>query len=111
VISSSQGFYLDANTEKRARERTNTHKHQTAMPCVGFEPTIPASERARTVHALDRSATVTGNFFFLLFYYLMGTSEFWLYMNSYVAHLSESVWFAREVERGEFLRLAVAEST
>jgi hypothetical protein len=32
------------------------------MPCVGFEPTIPASERAKTVHALDRSATVTGNY-------------------------------------------------
>jgi hypothetical protein len=30
------------------------------MPCVGFEPTIPASERAKTVYALDRSATVTG---------------------------------------------------
>jgi hypothetical protein len=30
------------------------------MPCVGFEPTIPASERAKTVHVLDRSATVTG---------------------------------------------------
>jgi hypothetical protein len=31
------------------------------MPCVGFEPTIPASEqRAKTVHALDRTATVTG---------------------------------------------------
>jgi hypothetical protein len=29
------------------------------MPCVGFEPPIPASERAKTVHALDRSATVT----------------------------------------------------
>jgi hypothetical protein len=27
---------------------------------VGFEPTIPASERVKTVHALDRSATVTG---------------------------------------------------
>jgi hypothetical protein len=31
------------------------------MPCVKFEPTIPASERAKTVHALDRSATVTGS--------------------------------------------------
>jgi hypothetical protein len=30
------------------------------MPCVGFQPTITASERAKTVHALDRSATVTG---------------------------------------------------
>jgi hypothetical protein len=28
---------------------------------VGFEPTIPASERAKTVHALDSSATVTGH--------------------------------------------------
>jgi hypothetical protein len=28
------------------------------MPEVGFEPTITASERAKTVHALDRSATV-----------------------------------------------------
>jgi hypothetical protein len=30
------------------------------MPWVGFEPTIPASERAKTVQALDRTATVTG---------------------------------------------------
>jgi hypothetical protein len=30
------------------------------MPCVGFEYTIPTSERAETVHALDLSATVTG---------------------------------------------------
>jgi hypothetical protein len=31
------------------------------MHCVGFEPTIQASERAKTVDALDGSATVTGN--------------------------------------------------
>jgi hypothetical protein len=30
------------------------------MSLVGFEPTIAASERAKTVHALDISATVTG---------------------------------------------------
>jgi hypothetical protein len=30
------------------------------MPRVGFEPTIPAFERAKTVHALDRAATVIG---------------------------------------------------
>jgi hypothetical protein len=29
------------------------------MPRVEFEPTITASERAKTVHVLDRSATVT----------------------------------------------------
>jgi hypothetical protein len=30
------------------------------MPYVGFEPTIPASEQAKTVHALDYSDIVTG---------------------------------------------------
>jgi hypothetical protein len=28
------------------------------MPRVGFESTIPASERPKTVHALDRAATL-----------------------------------------------------
>jgi hypothetical protein len=50
VISSSQGLYLN----------TGQYTHQTSMPWVGFEHTIPVSERAKTVHALDRSATVTG---------------------------------------------------
>jgi hypothetical protein len=36
------------------------HSQQTSMPCVGFEPMIPASKRVKIVHALDRSATVTG---------------------------------------------------
>jgi hypothetical protein len=27
---------------------------------MGFEPTIPASERAKAVHSSERSATVTG---------------------------------------------------
>jgi hypothetical protein len=30
------------------------------MPWVGFEPTTPVFERAKTVHALDRAATVIG---------------------------------------------------
>jgi hypothetical protein len=30
------------------------------MPWMGFEPRVPASARAKTVHVLDRSATVTG---------------------------------------------------
>jgi hypothetical protein len=34
---------------------------QTTMPQVGFEPTIPVSEQAETVHVLDRTATVTGS--------------------------------------------------
>jgi hypothetical protein len=28
------------------------------MPSVGFEPKIPAFEKAKTVHALNRAATV-----------------------------------------------------
>jgi hypothetical protein len=28
------------------------------MPSVGFEPTTPVFERTKTVHALDRGATV-----------------------------------------------------
>jgi hypothetical protein len=30
------------------------------MPRVGFEPTIPAFEQAKRVHALDRAVTVIG---------------------------------------------------
>jgi hypothetical protein len=30
------------------------------MPQVGFEPTIPVFERAKTVHALDGAANVIG---------------------------------------------------
>jgi hypothetical protein len=40
-----------------------THiKHmQTSIPRLEFEPRIPVFERAKTVHALDRAATVIGN--------------------------------------------------
>jgi hypothetical protein len=41
----SQGRYLHRTT-------------QTSMPWVRFEPTIAAFERAKTVHALNRAATV-----------------------------------------------------
>jgi hypothetical protein len=57
VISSSQGLYLNIGQHKH---RINSYTHQPFIPCVGFEPTISASERAKTVHALDRSVTVTG---------------------------------------------------
>jgi hypothetical protein len=45
---------------RTTQTQTNAHTHQTSMPWVGFEPTIPASKRAKTVHALDRLVTVTG---------------------------------------------------
>jgi hypothetical protein len=41
--------------------KTQNKRIQTSIPWVGFESTIPASERAKTVHALDRAATVIGN--------------------------------------------------
>jgi hypothetical protein len=39
---------------------TNTHKRQTSMPPMGFEPTIPASARPQT-YAFDRAATGIGS--------------------------------------------------
>jgi hypothetical protein len=48
------------------------------MPYVGFEPMIPASERAKTVHALDRSATVTGSLIIRGFTLLLFRSPYYL---------------------------------
>jgi hypothetical protein len=55
-ISPSQGLYL--HTEQH-EHRINAHDTES-MPWVGFEPTIPAFERAKIVHVLDRAATVIG---------------------------------------------------
>jgi hypothetical protein len=44
VISSSQGLYLNTGQHKH---RINAYTHQTSMSCVGFEPTIPASQQAK----------------------------------------------------------------
>jgi hypothetical protein len=44
VISSSQGFYVNTGQQKH---RINAYTHQTSMLWVGFEPTIPAFERAK----------------------------------------------------------------
>jgi hypothetical protein len=49
VISLSQGHYLT--------QTQNKHK-PTSMPRVRFEPTTPAFEQAKTVHALDHATTV-----------------------------------------------------
>jgi hypothetical protein len=42
--------------------QTQNKRTQTSMLLVGFEPTIQASERAKTVHTLDRAATVIGSY-------------------------------------------------
>jgi hypothetical protein len=40
--------------------QTQNKRTRTSMPKVGFKPTIPVFERAKTVHALDHPATVIG---------------------------------------------------
>jgi hypothetical protein len=40
--------------------QTQNKRTQTYTPRVGFAPTILAFERAKTVHATDRAATVIG---------------------------------------------------
>jgi hypothetical protein len=50
-ISPSQGRYL--HTEQHKQNKST----QTSILRVGFEPTIPVFERAKTVHALDRVVT------------------------------------------------------
>jgi hypothetical protein len=54
VISPSQGRYVHMTTQ------TQNKSTQTSMPRVRFEPTSPVFELAKTVHALDRAATVIG---------------------------------------------------
>jgi hypothetical protein len=53
-ISPSQGRHLHTEQHKQNK------RIQTSMPGVGFEPTIPVFERAKTVHTLDHAATVIG---------------------------------------------------
>jgi hypothetical protein len=50
---------LDTDAETLYLTTHNTHKRQTSMPPVRFEPTIPASERPQT-HSLHRVATGIG---------------------------------------------------
>jgi hypothetical protein len=59
-ISPSQGSYL--HTEQHEQNK----RTQTSMTRVRFEPTTPAFKWAKTVHALDRTATVIGNASLLL---------------------------------------------
>jgi hypothetical protein len=53
-ISPSKGRYLHRTTQTQKKRR------QISMPLFGFEPTTPVFKRAKTVHALDRAATVIG---------------------------------------------------
>jgi hypothetical protein len=51
-ISQSQGTHRTAQMQNK--------RTRTSMPQDGFEPTITMFEQAKTVHALDRAATVIG---------------------------------------------------
>jgi hypothetical protein len=53
------------------------------MPQVGFESTIPVFERAKTVHALDRSATVIDHKLYIYIYIKMGPEFVPLFRSSY----------------------------
>jgi hypothetical protein len=63
-------FYTDGRTPWTSDQpvvrplptQRQNNRTQTSMPRVGFEPTIPVFERAKTVHALDCAATVIGGF-------------------------------------------------
>jgi hypothetical protein len=50
-----------ATTCTQDNTNTNQTNTQKSIPWVGFEPTIQAFERAKTVHALDHAATVIGD--------------------------------------------------
>jgi hypothetical protein len=52
-------------SKHRILHRINAYTHQTSMPWMGFEPTIPASERAKIIYALNCSATVIGWFSYI----------------------------------------------
>jgi hypothetical protein len=64
----SQGRYLNTGQHKH---RINAYTHQTSMPWVGLEPTITESKRAKTAHALDRAATVTGSYWYRVRQHIM----------------------------------------
>jgi hypothetical protein len=71
--SVSHLFYADGRTpwtsDQPFTRPLPTHRinayTQTSMPWMGFWPTIPAFERAKAVHALDRAATVIGRLSFV----------------------------------------------
>jgi hypothetical protein len=66
------------------QNNTNRINAQTSMPGVRFEPTIPAFEREKTVHALDDAATVIGAYAIKLAKIITG--------NSYVNTVARRIW-------------------
>jgi hypothetical protein len=46
--------------------KTQNKRSRTSLSWVGSEPTIPAFKRTKTIHALDRAATVIGTYSYRL---------------------------------------------
>jgi hypothetical protein len=71
-ISLFEGHYL-----RRTTQTQNNHR-QTYISGVWFEPTIPAFEWAKTLHALDCASIVIGSIFILLDFkiFFLPTSTF-----------------------------------
>jgi hypothetical protein len=69
------------------------------MPCVGFDPTIPAFERTKTVHALDRPATMTGCYI-ILFSFLVAPT-----FGSLLLLLEHRVEFGQILDQGQSVGL------
>jgi hypothetical protein len=77
----------------KAATYTQNKRTQTSMSRVGFEPTNPVFEWAKTCHALDRAASVIG----LLHFYINRTPL-----------ICDNV---RKVEHRKFLLLYLIEDT
>jgi hypothetical protein len=50
------------SARRKVTAYTQNKRTQTSTPQVGFEPTFSVFERTKTVHALDRAATVIGTY-------------------------------------------------
>jgi hypothetical protein len=56
--SSDVGSALQQGRNAQRATQTQKKRGQKSMPRMGFEPTTPVSERAKTFLTLDRTATV-----------------------------------------------------
>jgi hypothetical protein len=53
------------------------------MAWVGFEPTIPAFELAKTVHVLGRAVTVVGVLFYTVTLTIFGEEYIYYFVSKY----------------------------
>jgi hypothetical protein len=61
-----KGDYPVARPLPTQEQHKQNKRTQTSMPRVGFKPTVPVFELAKTVRSLNRADTVIGNLRFIL---------------------------------------------